>query len=96
VAGLTSRTRLASAALPDDEAKQLEERVRESQLLARPAAQARPSRHADQLSYAVTVDDGGRERTHRFVEDDLPDEVRSLIEWVDEHPAREHEVGPPG
>jgi hypothetical protein len=96
VAGLTSRTRLAADALPDDDARQLGERVRESQLLAKSEAQAQPPRHADQMMYSVTVDDGERERTHRFSEEDLPEEVRSLIEWVDAHPEREHEVGPPG
>ena len=96
VAGLTSRTRLAADALPEEDARQLDERVRAAQLLAKPEAQAQPPRHADELSYAVTVDDGEEKRTHRFSEGDLPEEVRSLIEWVDAHPEGEHEVGPPG
>lgn len=96
VAGLTSKTRLASEALDAGDAENLAERVHASRLLVEPEAQPRPARGADQLLYSVTVDDGERERTHRFTEESLPEGVRSLIEWVDAHPEHEHEVGPPG
>ena len=96
VAGLTTRTRLAAEALPEGEAKALDERVRESGLLSRPETPRRSPRHADELLYSVTVEDGERERTLRFTEESLPDEVRSLIEWVDAHPKGERELHRPG
>jgi hypothetical protein len=96
VAGLTTRTRLAAEALPEHDAKALDERVRESRVLTRPETPRQPPRHADQLLYSVTVDDGERERTLHFSEESLPEEVRSLIEWVDAHPKGERELRPPG
>lgn len=95
VAGLTTRTRLAADALPEGEAKALDERVRESRLLTRPETPHQPPRYADQLLYSVTVEDGERERTLRFTDESLPEEVRSLIEWVDAHPKGERELRPP-
>jgi emfourin len=96
VAGLTSRTRLDSETLPPPDAEALQERVRSSGLLSPAERPARPPRHPDELAYAVKVEEGGTERTHRFGEDDLPEEVRSLLEWIDARPECEHEVGPPG
>jgi hypothetical protein len=96
VAGLTSKTRLTSEGLGADDAEALAERVHASRLLTDPEAEPRSARGADQLLYAVTVDDGERERTHRFTEESLPEEVRSLIEWVDAHPDSERDVQPPG
>jgi hypothetical protein len=43
----------------------------------------------------VTVADG-EQITHRFGEEDLPDEVRSLVEWVDARPESERELGKGG
>jgi hypothetical protein len=96
VAGLTSRVRLAAAALPGEDAKALEGRVRESRLLTMPEPPRPPTSHADQLLYAVSVDDGENERTLQFSDETMPEEVRSLIEWVDSHPKGEREVLPPG
>jgi hypothetical protein len=96
VAGLTSRTRLAAEALPSGDAKALAERVRKSRLQTMPEPPPQPARHADQLLYAISVDDGGCERTLRFTDESLPEEVRSLVEWVDAHPKSEREVLPPG
>src|SRR4029077_5752273 len=96
VVGLTSRTRLAADALPAGDAKALHERVRKARRLTMPQPAPQPTRHADQLLYAVSVDDGERERTLHFTDESLPDEVRALIEWVDDHPKGEREVLPPG
>jgi hypothetical protein len=96
VAGLTTRTRLAAEALPEGDAKALHELVRGSGLLTKPETPRQPPSHADELLYSVTVDDGERERTLRFSDESLPDEVRSLIEWVDAHPKGERELRRPG
>ena len=96
VAGLTSRVQLAAEALPDEDAKALAGRVHESQLLTMPEPPRPPTRHADQLLYAVSVDDGENERTLRFTDETLPEQVRSLVEWVDSHPKGERQMLPPG
>ena len=96
VAGLASKTRLDSDALSVPDAEAFEERVRSSGLLTMEDRPNRAPRHPDELLYAVTVDDGERERTHSFAEDDLTEGMRSLVEWVDARPESDHEVGPPG
>lgn len=96
IAGLTSRVHLATEALPGEEARALEGRVRKSRLLTMPEPPRPSTRHADQLLYAVTVDDGGSERTLHFSDETMSEELRSLIEWVDSHPKGEREVLPPG
>jgi hypothetical protein len=92
VAGLTSRTRLDSAALPPADVATLEQRVRRAGLLAEQAEGGGAPGHPDAQLYAVTVEDSGRERTHRFSEDGLPDELRALVAWIDARPESEHGV----
>jgi hypothetical protein len=96
VAGLTTKTQLDSKALTAADADALEARVREGGLLAQQEGEEPRPRHPDELLYAVTVDTDGETRTHSFAEEELPDEVRSLVEWVDVHPEREHAVERPG
>lgn len=95
VAGLTTKTRLDSAKLPAADVETLEERLRSSGL--RDAPEPSPPRRgqSDEMLYAVTVEDG-EQVTHRFGEQDLPDDVRSLVEWVDAHPESEQELDRPG
>jgi hypothetical protein len=97
IAGLTSRTSLSSEALAPADAKALELRLRDAGLLGRrraaPAPAEKPPRGADQMLYAVTVDDGEEEWTGRFSDETIPDRVRELIEWVDARPESQHEVG---
>lgn len=40
----------------------------------------------------MTVEDQGREWTLRFREGTLPEEVRSLIAWIDSRPERKDTV----
>jgi hypothetical protein len=92
LAGIATTTRLHAAALPPKEAEKLEAKVRSSTLLSpQPEPPPAPS-HPDDLLYEVTVDEGDKEHTARFNDENLPDEVRSLIEWVDARP--ESESGP--
>jgi hypothetical protein len=95
VAGLTSKTRLDSAKLPATDAQTLEERLRRCGLLGVPEPAAPRRGQPDEMLYAVTVADG-EQITHRFGEEDLPDEVRSLVEWVDARPESERELGKGG
>ena len=96
IAGLTSKVHLATEALPGEQARALEERVHRSRLLTMPEPPRPLARHADQLLYAVTVDDGGGERTLHFTDETLSNDQRALIEWIDSHPKGEREVLPPG
>jgi hypothetical protein len=96
VAGLTSRTRLTSEALPAADSEAFEKRVRESGLLTMPEEPARRPQHPDELLYAITVEEGDLERTLRFTDEGLPEAVRSLVDWVDGRPEAEHGAGPPG
>jgi hypothetical protein len=95
ISGLTDRTRLDSEALSAEDTSALEKLVRGSSLLASPPRDASPPQHPDELLYAVPVSDGERERTHGFSEEDLPEGVAALVEWVDSHPKSEQEVTPP-
>jgi len=96
VAGVTSRACLNSDALPPADAEALEERLRESGLLEMPEGPRRRPRHPDELLYAIIVEEGGTQRTLRFTDENLPDAVRSLVEWVDGRSESEHGIGPPG
>jgi hypothetical protein len=95
IAGLTDRTKLDSEALSSDDTGALEGLVRRSSLLTSPPRAVSPPQHPDEMLYAVTVSDGERERTHSFSEEDLPEEVGELVNWVDAHPRSEQEVTPP-
>lgn len=95
LAGLTSTTRLDSDALSGDDTSALEGLVGRSSLMASPPRQASSPQHPDELLYAVTVGDGGDERTHSFSEGELPEEVDDLVKWVDAHPQSEEEITPP-
>lgn len=95
IAGLTDRTQLDSEALSADDTSAFEGLVQGSGLLTSPPRAASAPRHPDELLYAVKVSDGERERTHSFSEEDLPEEVGALVEWVDAHPKSEQEVTSP-
>jgi hypothetical protein len=86
LAGLTRQTEVASDALPPGEAAKLQELVDGAGLLDDAAPRDAPPAHPDEMSYEVTVEDGGRTRTQRFSEQTLPESVRSLISWTDSRP----------
>jgi hypothetical protein len=80
IAGIATRTRLASDALPKDAC----ERLRSLASAVAPADDAGP-RHPDETLYKVEVN--GVTATH--TETTLPEPVRALIDFVDERPERE-------
>jgi hypothetical protein len=79
MAGIATRTLLASEALPKDACR----RLRELASAVAPADDA-AVRHPDETLYRVDVD--GVIATH--TETTLPEPVRALIEFVDERPER--------
>jgi hypothetical protein len=96
LAGMVTRTELASDALPAEKADELHEKVLQSGVLDLPAEAPPPDRHPDELQYELTVEHEGGAHTVRLPETKLPEEVRSLIEWADSVPERKEEMGPPG
>jgi hypothetical protein len=96
LAGLVTATTVNTEDLGPADAESLRTRVAAARLpeLAQPSAQA-PSQ-PDRFSYEVTVEDGADRQTVRVREQDAPAQVRDLIRWVHNSPARRQEVTPPG
>jgi hypothetical protein len=86
MAGIATRTQLASDALP----KEACERLRELASAVAPSAGA-AVRHPDELLYKVEVN--GVTATH--TETTLPEPVRALIDFVDERPERRDGLAQP-
>jgi hypothetical protein len=86
IAGIATRTQLASDALPEEAC----ERLRELASAVAPADEA-TARHPDETLYKVDVD--GVTATH--TETTLPEPVRALIDFVDERPERRDAIEPP-
>ena len=85
LAGISTRTELDADALPPHEADTLAGLVDRAGL--RGGVPARPPLpRADQQLYEIEVTDNEAEARSRFGEDDLPDEVRELVAWVDARP----------
>ena len=88
IAGIATRTQLASEALPEAESRRLEELA--SAVTPGPASGGGAS-HPDETLYKVTVD--GVTATH--TETTLPEPVRALIDFVSERPEREDKLVQP-
>jgi hypothetical protein len=83
--GITTRVELDSASLPPDAARELKERAKAVARAAEP-----PTRLPDEMHYSVTVD----AITKRYSDSTIPDDVRRLIEWIDQRPERKEEISP--
>ncbi len=94
VGGFVTRTELDSEALPADDSRTLAGKVERA--LACSESSASGERFPDELLYTVEVDDEGGERTLRFSEQTLPEQVRELVAWVDSHPQRQDRMEPAG
>jgi hypothetical protein len=81
MAGIATRTQLASEALPPDEGRRLEELAS----AVAPASDAGGASHPDETLYKVVVD--GVTATH--TETTLPEPVRALIDYIDQRPERQ-------
>jgi hypothetical protein len=87
LAGITTRTEVASAELPADAARALE---RHADAVA-PAPPPR-ERHPDEMLYTVRVERQGTSHEAHYTDSTLPDEVRSLIAWADQRPERREDI----
>ena len=91
IAGISTRTTLVGDDLPAHEVETLSRLVQRAGLQrAAPAGSA--ARGADQQLYEVEVVDDDGPVSARFGEDDLPDEVRELVAWVDARPERSRQL----
>ena len=98
LAGLATRTELDTNVLAPEPAETLTRRVRDAELLATrpgtPPGDVKP--YPDELLYEITAHHGGRARTARYSEGQLPDKIRELIAWVDDRPERTEAIEPQG
>lgn len=95
IAGVNRTTAAESERLSPDDAQELRARVTRAGLFDLPQDLAGTSRQPDEMSYAVTVEDGGRTRTVVMTDATAPDEVRSLISWLDAVPGHEEAISSP-
>jgi len=87
VAGIATRTELSVGDLADEDARAFADKVR---------AAALPEQHVgggdrvlpDQMLYEVVLDDGRAVVRSRFTDEDIPEGVRRLVEWIDGRPER--------
>lgn len=93
---MSTLTEVDEDALSGDDAKTLRAKVAEAEAGFGGTGDAPAARHPDELHYEVTVEDGQTTRTVRAGDATLPEPVRSLIAWVDQHPQRTTRVLPPG
>ena len=77
--GLQKSVTLDTAALPPDEAGQLEDLVAAAQVFQRPAEPAMPRGAADYRSYTITVEHGERQHTIRVSEPVTDRTLQALI-----------------
>jgi hypothetical protein len=89
VAGISTRTELTASSLPSEEADTLAGMVEHAGLRDEPAPPT-GQRHPDQMLYEVVLAEGGSEVSRHFNDENLPEEVRRLIQWIDARPERTH------
>lgn len=95
ILGLVTTTTADSGELAPDDADALRAQVDGCGLLQL-AGRAGATSSPDAFAYEIIVDDGERSQKVALAENDLPDDVRSLISWLDAVPGRQQRVGPPG
>jgi emfourin len=86
LAGISTRTELSAADLAEHDARTFAEKVRAAGL--REGHEGTGRAGPDQTLYEVVLDDGREPVRSRFTDDDIPDGVRRLVEWVDARPER--------
>ena len=92
IAGVSTRTELASDALSPDDASAFRHRVAESGVLETATPVKDGPASPDEQQVELTVEHEGGTHTVRLRESQLPDQVRSLIAWTDSHPERREEI----
>jgi hypothetical protein len=82
-AGLTTTVgQLDTAELPDDEARELERLYRDADLSALTRGAPSPGGGADRFQYHLTVEDDQGRRELTMQENEVPEDLRPLIERV--------------
>ena len=94
LAGIVTETEVDSDQLTPEDADTLEVQVKDAGLSSVSDDETPPS-HADEVSYRVTVDDGGESQSVTLREGSMPDAVRSLIAWIDTVPGHKKRISPP-
>ena len=79
LAGLVKTTAVDADALSPDDAQRLREKVQEAGIFDLPGEITSGAEQKDRFSYAVTVEDAGREHTVLANEEALPESVRELV-----------------
>jgi hypothetical protein len=77
-----------SDALPSEESRKLHDLIQAADFFNLPAKSPPPPRGADYHQYAVTVDDGGRTHKVQISEEQMPQSLRTLVQWLPEAMAR--------
>jgi hypothetical protein len=78
-AGVPLHTSLDTAALPADEAHEIEQLVDEGSVFSLPETSAEASGGADQFLYKLTVTQGSKRRVVSLSERQVPDSLRPLL-----------------
>jgi hypothetical protein len=92
IAGVVTRTELASDALSPDDAAQLRDKVADSGVLEATTPETRERSMPDAQQYELTVEQDDGTHSVRLGEAELPDSVRSLIAFAESHPKREETI----
>ena len=95
VTGLVTTTEVESDSLSADDSGDLAAKIGEAGVFDLPPRLAGETGGADQMHYALTVEDEDRKHTVVMSEATMPEPVRALIEWVDSSPARQETAGRP-
>lgn len=95
-AGLVTTTTADSESLSPEHAGVLESKVTQTGVLDLPSQISGPTRQPDRFNYEVTIEKDGK--IHKIVaaEEELPENLKSLIIWVDSVPGTDKKVGRPG
>jgi hypothetical protein len=96
LAGVVTRTELATEAMPSKDADTLHDKVTRAGLLEGDQEPSPAPSHPDELSYELTVEHAGRHRTVRMTEGSMPEAVRTLLAWADARPESRTTIERPG
>ena len=96
VAGVSTSTELDEAALSADDSKAFQAKLADAASAFDKAGEGSAAPHPDELQYEITLADDQTTRTVRAGETTLPEQLRTLIAWVDAQPQRMRRVLPPG
>jgi hypothetical protein len=81
-AGISRKTTVDTANLPENEARQLPQLVETANFYNLPTNIAASSNQADRFQYKLTVEDNDQKHTIIVSEAAMPGTLRPLIEWL--------------